>query len=99
VGKFPNRIAYYYDDNWYDDKDRHLKIIDPNFSSGDGFYSRTINITAEFAPFMNQAVTMNANVSITPVSMEIKYRLGKTRNGKEISYWINSKGEKIWNGN
>ena len=70
VGKFPNRIAYYYDDNWYDDKDRHLKIIDPNFSSGDGFYSRTINITAEFAPFMNQTVTMNANVSTTPVSME-----------------------------
>lgn len=31
----------------------------------------------------------------TPVSMEIKYRLGKKRNGKEISYWINSKGEKI----
>jgi len=70
VGKFPNRIAYYYDDNWYDNKDRHLQIVDPNFSSGDGFYQYTINITAEFAPFMNETVTMNANVSTTPISME-----------------------------
>lgn len=76
VGKFPNRIIYYYDDNWYDDKDRHLQIIDPNFSSGDGFYQYTINITAEFAPFMNETVNMNANVSTTPISME--NRIGST---------------------
>ncbi|KKN82814.1 hypothetical protein LCGC14_0306380 [marine sediment metagenome] len=31
----------------------------------------------------------------TPVSMEIKYRIGYKYKNKEISYWINPKGEKI----
>ena len=66
VGKFPNRIAYYYDDNWYDDKDRHLQIIDPSFSSGDGFYQYTINITAEFAPFMNEKIVKSFHLPIGP---------------------------------
>jgi len=70
VGKFPNRVVCYFDDSWADDKDRYLKIIDPNSSFSDGTYSFETNITAEFAPFLNETVRMNATISTTPVSME-----------------------------
>ncbi|GAH92804.1 unnamed protein product, partial [marine sediment metagenome] len=46
------------DDSWADFKDRYIKVIDPNSSLGDGTYSYVINITAEFAPFLNETVSM-----------------------------------------
>ncbi len=70
VGKFPNRVVCYFDDSWADDKDRYLKIIDPNAILSDGTYNFKTNITAEFTPFLNATVRMNATISTTPVSME-----------------------------
>jgi len=70
VGKFPNRVVYFHDDSWADFKDRYIKVIDPNSSLGDGTYSYVINITAEFAPFLNETVSMKTTISTTPISME-----------------------------
>ena len=74
VGKFPNRIVYFHDDSWADFQDRYVKIIDPNSSLGQGTHSFKVNITAQFAPFLNETVRMNATIS--KESIEMKNRLG-----------------------
>jgi len=104
VGQFPNRIVTFFDDSWADAEDRYIKIIDPNFSLGSGNYQKTINITAELAPFLNETVIVNATVSTTPITRENRIgasvRLATTTNshGFEIKPYSSATGTTFsWN--
>ena len=70
VGKFPNRFVYFHDDSWADTDDRFIKVVDSNYANGTGTYNFLVNISDQFAPFLNETVKMSINVSTAPISSE-----------------------------